>query len=302
MNNRERLSYQDICKFISGGKDIPGIKELEKDAPVYGIFNLLKDSFTVLTHYTDESSLTFEESEHYLEKYLAGNFDKSDAYSLTCSILSSERNFKKLNYLIEQHAIAITGVDNQEGYKHALTSKEILIQLLKLKNAEPAEHLYFRRKKVIAGILSIAAVLLFIMILPLNFDKEIEQMYNFDQEVPLNYNNSSLRGAENNKEITDSAYNQFKFQFNKGMSEYLAQEYAKALDDWQPLEKDFNKIKDNRYFTESDKQDFLLYNAVCRVALYLSGDNTLKQNDKMQLLKESLALFKQLPLTNDAEK
>ena len=61
-------------------------------------------------------------------------------------------------------------------------------------------------------------------------------------------------------------------------------------------------MKDNPNFSESDRQDYLLYNAVCRVALFLSEDKTVKQNDRLRLLNESLELFKQLALTNDAEK
>ena len=302
MNEPVRLSYQDVCKFISGEKDLAKLSELEKETPVYGIFSLLKNNFTVLTHYADESSLTFNESEAYLEKYLAGNFDKHDAYALTRAILASERNFKKINYIIEQHAIAIAEMKNQAGSEHPISDKEILIQLLKLKNQKPDNNFHFHRKKIISGMLAAAAVLLILIILPLNFDNDIEKLYNFDQEVPLDYNNSALRGAEENKEITDSAYNQFKFQFNKGMSEYLAQEYAKALEEWQPLQKQFNSIQDNTYFTETDKNDFILYNAVCRIALSVSEKYVTTQNDKQKLLQRSLRLFKQLPLNNDTEK
>ena len=151
------------------------------------------------------------------------------------------------------------------------------------------------------GILAIASVLLVIFLIPAQLDKNLNGLYNYDEKVPLDFDHSILRGGTQYKEITDPDYTRYKFQFNKGMSEYLAQEYSNAISEWEVLEKDLAKLKENPFFSGKDEQNFYLYNAVCRVALYLSENEKIDTSDKNKILLKAIKLFEKLPLNSDIE-
>ena len=304
MSNIKQLSYQEVCQFLAGKSDLTQLKELEKSIPVYGIFNFIKKYYHSRTHQSREISLTFDKAEDYLEKYLSGEVNKQDAVDLIEAIISSEKNFQKLQYLIEQYALVFSNLKDVTEYENALSNREIIRQLLRLKNKKTINNsdFHFYRKKLVTGILSVAAIFLALFLIPIQFDKDLNELYNFDEEVPLDFNQSNLRGGVLNDEITDPDYKRFKFQFNKGMSEYLAQEYANALNEWENLEGQINLLKSNPNFNSEDEKSLILYNAICRVALYLSEKENIEENEKKSFLNQSIKLFEKLPLISDIEK
>jgi len=302
MNNLGQLNYKQLCQFLTEKNELYELKELENNTPVYGIFLAMQENYSLHVHNPEEINLTFIKTEDYLEKYLAGNLTKQEAKILTEAILNSEKNFKKLKFIIEEHAKAILDQTNEPEYKKILSNKEILIQLLRLQSRKVNFNFHFYRKKIAVGILSVASVLLILFLVPIQINKDLNELYSFDENTPLDFNHSTLRGGTFDNKIDDPEYNRFKFQFNKGMSEYLAQEYSNALSEWEVLEKDLAIYKNNRFFSDKDEQDYNLYNAVCRVALYLSKNESLNESDKIENINKALYLFEKLPLNSDIEK
>jgi hypothetical protein len=300
MREPEKISYVDVCKFISDKKDIPLLKILEKETPLYGILFYLQKHHKMHKYSSQEKELTFLEIENYLEKYLAGNFNKQDALKLNTAILNSEKNFKKLFYLIEQNTRALSDIQYVSEFKPAKSNNDILLQLATLKESKPFFHLY--RKQIFTGLLSALVIFMVFLLLPDKVNNDLAEYYNFSDSVPLDVNAAILRGGVLNNKTTDSTYNQYKQKFNRGMAEYLAQEYTGALSVWDSIEKELPQLRANSFFTEADERDFNLYNAVCLLALYLSKKETNDSSANETALNQAIQIFQKLPLNSDVEK
>jgi hypothetical protein len=302
MKSTEKLSYSELYAFLQGQKDLDKLAELQKNMAVYGIFGLMKKSMAIHSTYPAERNLTFNKAEEYLEKYLTGNLKMSEATQLSEAILSSERNFTILNHVIEQHSAILASYNEQSKYDDAISNSEILQQLRKFKDKNPKHSYNSYIKKIVAGLISIAALFFILLMLPIQINNSLDDLYSYDNNVPLDYKDSTLRGTLPAEEVSDPDYRKFKFQFYKGMSEYLAQEYANALSEWEGLEDKLTALKNNSFFNEKDRRDFILYNAVCRIALYLSENEKPDESEREKLLNKAIELFKKLPVNSDAEK
>lgn len=303
MRHSAQLSYPEVCRFLKEKKGLTNLEGTESAIPAYGIYNFLQSHYTYKQDKLPDTHLTFDKAEEYLEKYLSGKLRDNEAHDLADAIIYSERNFKKLQFILERHASVIYQISEAKEQKVSMSDREMFLHLLRLKNKKTVNtsHSHFYNKKLVAGILSVAAILFILFIIPFQSYNNLDELYNFDTRVPLDFNQSNLRGYSLNNKITDPEYKKFKFQFNKGMSEYLAREYANALKDWKSLEGKVNQLKDNPDYNVRDEKDFILYNALCRVALYLSKKDD-KNNNREQLLNEAVNLFEKLPINSDIEK
>lgn len=296
------ITYKEICQFFENSNDIHKLEELMNKFPVYGIFLFLLEHKGATGH-QDEIHLTFEQAEDFLEKFLAGHLTKNDANYLLNAILQTERNFQILYSRIEQNVNAITYLEEADEAEDRLSVGEILNQLKHLKYIDTYQNKnYYNRKKIVAGIVTIAAMFLILFLLPIELQKDLNDYYSFDESVPLEFNESGLRGNNKAESITDPDYKQFKFQFNQGMADYLAQEYSNALKQWTGLEDKLNIIKTEPGFDKKDEYNFIVYNALCRVALYLSDKENVDKALKQKHLKKAINLFEKLPLNSDIEK
>jgi len=302
MKTPENISYNEVCAFLLGKADLAKVAELEKNTPLYGILGFLKQSYIMHSASPTETILTFKKADEYLEMYLAGNLTKGAANELSEAILNSERNFRVLNHLIEQHATALASYTEQSEYGEAVSDNEIVQQLRKFKDKNPKHSNMTYVKKLAFGLISVAALFFIMIMLPVQINNDLRDLYSFDRNVPLDYNDSTLRGTLPADEISDPEYNQFKHQFEMGILEYVAREYAKALSEWKGLEDNLANFEDNPFFTEEDRREFILYNAVCRIALYLSENENLDETERKILISRAIELFKKLPVDSDAEK
>ena len=303
MKSPENISYKELCAFLMGKADLAKVSALEKETPLYGIFGFLRKSYVIHSASPAEINLTFEKAEEYLETYLAGNLTKAEAIELSEAIISSERNFKLLNHIIEEHAAALeAGYIEQSEYNETISESEILQQLSKLKDKNPTHNNNNYVKRIAVGLISVAALFFILIMLPVQINSDLKDLYSFDHNVPLDFNDSTLRGTLPADEITNPEYSQFKLQFSIGMSEYLAQEYASALSEWKSIEDNMKNLENNSFFNEKDRREFILYDAVCRIALYLSENESLDKSNRKELLNKTIELFKKLPVDSDAEK
>ena len=296
------ITYKEICQFFENKNEIHKIQELAKKFPAFGIFQYLLDHKKAFSH-KDDIQLTFVQAKDFLEKFLAGNLAQKDVNYLFNAILQSEKNFRIIYSLLEQNRATLSQLEEIKEYKNGLPVHEVLEQINQLKNNAKHQPKYdLSSKKIVTGILSVAAIFLILFLLPLELHKDLNDYYSFDESVPLEFNESGLRGNEESTVITDPDYKQFKFRFNQGMADYLAQEYSNALNEWTGLESKLNIIKTKPGFDRKDEYNFILYNALCRIALYLSNNENIDKEFKQKHLKEAINLFKKLPLNNDMEK
>lgn len=303
MRHSEQLSYTNVCRFLKEKNELTNLEGLESKIPAYGIYHFINTHYTFRAGKLRYIHLTFDKAEEYLEKYLSGNLNSHEAINLAEAIIYSKRNFKKLQFVLERHTDVVLNIKEAARQEITLSNREILLQLFRTKNKKAVSisenHIF--NKKLIAAILSAAAILIILFIIPIRFNNNLDELYNFDKDVPLDFDQSNFRGNYPGKEITDPEYKKFKFQFNKGMSEYLAHDYSNALKDWKGIEEKIDQLKDNPDYNPRDEKDFILYNALCRIALYLSKKENYDNNRK-QLLKEAINLFEKLPLNSDIEK
>ena len=199
-------------------------------------------------------------------------------------------------YKINENVNALSGVSDDYTYRLAKSNQEIIKQLKSVK-IKPITEKYLHSFKKFA-IPLMAAVLLLALFLPGFFKNNIQDYYNFDDEVPFEQDFSVSRSNENPFIINEPEVKSFLLYFMQGMSAYLANDYQEALNEWNKANPVPEKLADDPEFKKY-YSDFIFYNAVCRIALVLSKSYSGDDKSKQQLLQKSEKLFLQLNQSDD---
>ncbi len=296
MRISERSTYKNICDFLTGKTDvIPFYNHLQRE-PGYGIFTeiKLKSGSTNGTNYKD--FITYAEAEEFFEHYLAGTLSAKEAQFLKKVILGSEKAFIKIKRKIEMQISAISEAEKNKSTGLSMDAK----QSSKLVIANK-KHIV-NDSAIISSILAIAAIFLILFILPIQFQQNLDDLYNFDSNTPLDYQTLNLRGAASNTNNGDPDYKLFQQQFKVGMSNYLAQEYSSAISEWQKVEDKLPILRKKPGFVDTDEKQLKLYSALSFLSMALSKKSELSEQEKKQSLLNALDQFKEMTWQNDTTK
>ena len=114
--------------------------------------------------------------------------------------------------------------------------------------------------------------------------------YNFDNQVPYPYSQSSLRGNSDYSQNA-SEYDNFVTQFQTGISYYLSWEYENAINIWENMDssaKYFTNQPDNQKFLTAAR-DYYFYKGLSHLALSVS--QKIKLNNQIRISHRDAAIF-----------
>lgn len=295
------ISYEDIKQFLIGKKEIEFINKMSEKYPVYGLFITIQKLGSPLINYSENVDFTFDDAEEFLQDYLAGTLNVKSATKILNAITSSESNFEKLIYKINENIKAIeeTSLHNKV-FEHQKENKEILSILDKIKsNYITPNQFFLQHRKSVYIILSTAAILLVLFLSPIQLQNELEDYYNFDETVPLDYSYSEMRDSYLLHADKIDGLQDFENNFKQGMADYLAHDYRNAIKEWDGLETKLLKLKENPEFNSEYEEDYYLYSAVSYLALSLSETEKNTDDERNILIKQSLKLFDKVLIDSD---
>ena len=114
--------------------------------------------------------------------------------------------------------------------------------------------------------------------------------FNFDNQVPYEYTESSLRGDSINS-LNFPEYYDFVNKFQKGISYYLSWEYSSVIDTWQNMDtiaKDIAIKTDNKQFLKVAR-DYYFYKGLSHLALSVS--QKVKFNNQIRISHRDAAIY-----------
>lgn len=114
--------------------------------------------------------------------------------------------------------------------------------------------------------------------------------YNFDDQVPYPYSQSSLRGDSDYSQ-NFSEYDNFIIQFQAGISYYLSWEYESAINTWKNMDstaKHFASQADDQKFLTAAR-DYYFYKGVSHLALSVTQNE--KINNQIRISHRDAAIF-----------
>jgi hypothetical protein len=132
--------------------------------------------------------------------------------------------------------------------------------------------------------LTVIGVLAVLLPYQIFINKDADNYYVYDEQLPYDYNMSSLRGAQSGAEA-DSLLLAFVNQFRLGMADYLSRDYASAVGMFQSLEPVVLLLQQTR--SENEKilpwlRDYFFYSGVSHFALSRSRVSDLSPEVKQQ--------------------
>ncbi len=296
MRISEKSRYKDICDFLTNKSDVIPFEDHLHREPGYGIFAEIKLISGSLNGTNYKDYITYAEAEEFLEHYLAGTLSAKEAQFLKKAILGSEKAFVKIIKKIEMQISAISEAEKNKSTGLSIEAK----QSSKLVTANK-KHIV-NDSAIISSILAIAAIFLILFILPIQFQQNLDDLYNFDSNAPLDYQTLNLRGAASSTTNGDPDYKLFQQQFKVGMSNYLAQEYSSAISEWQKIEEKLPILRKKPGFVETDEKQLKLYSALSFLGMALSKNSELSEQEKKQSLLDALNQFKEMTWQNDTTK
>jgi hypothetical protein len=298
MKVNEYISYEEIYQFLTNKDQITKINELAKNNPGYGIFLTVQKLSSPLINFNNEVEFTFSEAEKYLEDYFAGTMSVDDATRLANAIIASKTNFIKLLHKINENTIAVHKA-GQSTLTPPVPNQEIRNKILSVSSYNKK---LFNIRKLSYGLLASAAILLILFFIPLNFNEELSDLYNYDGSPPLTYTESTFRNSDMENLDDNPAYRKFDTKFKLGISEYLVRNYAAALEEWKGLDAELLLLQNEANHKSHYVDKYYLYKALSMIAMSLSDKYNLDKNHKEQLLQETLLIFKKLQTDSDAGK
>ena len=297
--------YKDSCAYLKGETRIDPFFDQLREAPVYGIFTEIREKSGPAKEAKYDVLLTYVEVEKYLEHYLMGTLSVKDAQFLKMAVLGSERAFIKIIHKIEMHINAISDIEKNKSIESDIEDEEILKIVIgkgiSSVNKANGKISFPRNNAVISAILAVAATLLILFILPIELQQNLDELYNFDSETPLDYQSFNLRGTVIAEKNDHPDYKLFRQQFKKGMSNYVAKDYGLALKEWQKIDAKLPLLRKSHGFTEQEQQ-LKLYSAFSFLGLALSQKIEISKLEKDQSLLKALHLFRDMGSQNDTTK
>jgi len=295
----KQISYDEIYQFVTGKKELEKLKKLTDEIPGYGIFSFIQKVNSPLINFNSEVDFTFSDAEEYLEDYFAGTLNVDSATHLSNAIIAGEKNYLKLIYKINENAKAIIAANKRNDTNLPFENHQLIekISVLSYTNKN-----VLGNRKYVYGILSAAATLLILFFVPFQIPKDLSHYYTFDDSLPLDYNLSTLRNSDAGEFENLPSYKSFEFKFKQGISEYLVKDYAAALREWDGIENELSELKKEAEYNSEYEDHFYLYKAVSQIALAQSQNVNLSQAQKMELLNNSLKIFKMVKIESDAKK
>lgn len=305
IDSKISVSYDDIKQFLLGKEETGKIYQLSDKYPVFGIFISIQKLSSPLINFSENSDFTFDDVEAFLQNYLAGSLSVQEATKILNAVTTSRENFDKLLYKINENIKAIeeTSLHNKAFEPQQENQKIIAgLALLRKKFVDPSHYFFNHRKKMAYSVLSMAAVLLILFLSPIRLQNGWEDYYNFDTNVPLEYLNFSMRESNLSILIKDREIQDFKNQFNRGMADYLANDYRSAINELDMLNNKLPALKEKPEFKIEYENQYYLYAALSRLSLAVSKKEDISDNEKEMLIKKALTLFNKVPLNRDFEK
>lgn len=294
---KEKIPYPDIVQFLTEGRVPPKLDQLTELMPGYGIFSSLQRLYDPSVPHSSNLEFTFNRAEQYLEDYFSGNLNIETANHLVQLLVISKTNYRKLIYKINENAQALELAAKSFVQVHPLSQKIKWPEILRKPEGENGS----RYKKTRYVLLAAAAVVFVIFLLPRFYQQNLKDYYNFDRQIPLEYDHSFSRNAQENTDI-NTKIKQIDIKFNKGISEYLLKNYSGALKEWRGIESMLGQLTRETAYDRDYADQIYLFKAVSQIALALSDIVSLSADEKKGLLGEALLLFQNINMDRDSEK
>jgi hypothetical protein len=307
MQQTDANLYNKLCTYLSGGEAISPFNGQLADHPLLGIFSEIKMKSSRAASQIDAPSLSLEKIEMYFEKYLAGNLNKEDVEILKDAICSSEKIFSLIMKKIKVHEATITGTAKNIPTDWSRSDEELANKMFykeeKNQNELVLKERFVRKNTlVINAILTAAAIFLVLFLLPIEFQQNLDELYSFDTNVPLGYEESGLRGSVATGQIHDPDYKLFRQIFKEGMASYLVKDYGQALKEWQKISAAPSLRNKMDEFPGKEKEQLNLYRAMSFLGLALSVKDEPTKDEKKESLIQAINLFRAMDIKDDTTK
>lgn len=276
------LQSENLIRFLKGEVDTQEEMLFKTHCEAYHFLLELQKQNTA--NISAANTFLFEDVERIIEKWFAGSSTVSELAGLKQAVLTTPKTLKHLQVLLEAHAQSMEQIP--PNVLNNIPVKESRLKLI------------FTNRYVQAAV-AMVAVLLVVLLLPLQYEKNIAEHYNFDNKVPADFNISLMRGNGDGVDSSDQAQAKFRNQFHKGMADYLVNNYSVAVEVWKKIEPEFKSLQKGEILSLKEQQNYNFYYGVSNLALYLSTKPGLNDVQKQEKLDRALLLFKHIPQKKD---
>jgi len=296
----EKVNYSELRNFLLNDFDDVKFKSIINNEIIVEFLETIKTS----TENQDENvkPLTFYFIEKCLEKFIKGNLLISEASALKTNILRYKLTGERFLYKIYTHIEAMESLNGDSLDKPFAESNSVLLEFIKGNKKVSSKDFIFpiNKENTIKITLGAAAVFLVLFLAPIQFEQNLNSLYNFDEEIPVGYYASALRGAtDQNSEILHEDYRKFQYSFKNGMADYLSKDYKAAVSIFEISINNLSQLKKIAGFKKEDEQNLYIYNAFSHLALSLSNVNNYSSEQKQLAISSAIKSFQSLPIEND---
>ena len=319
VTNRPTLLHRIIVKYICGSLEKKEKKEIQKaikEDDGYDLLFQLIDGIKQKVRITKQAEIekvpsTFAALEELLLQIISGNTKPEDEQQfldgLMCSPLFYQRALMQLAGVREP---ALDDVPEMAGVE-IKSDDQILSQFIEEAKTEPAvakvasrnigekswvENLFASLRRIPGYAYAIMAAALAITVLlrtPI-FDRDIASAYVYDDEVPFEYTESSLRsGQVVTAEIPEIPL--FVNQFKLGMADYMIKNYENAIGAFENLQSAAQTLRSKSTYPKVLQyiHDYFFYLGVSHLAVSRSQSRHLSGAERTKHYQQAIASLSQ---------